>query len=477
MGWKSVRWLAVLVFLTLPIPYFADIIYFKDGSVLIVEKAWEEGDQVKYQTPSGVKIIPRDTVSKIKAQQAVPSPDPSAPFGLAIPLESASKPPATIVLPAAAAGKEQVSDELIKRLREAVSSDPSSPAARRRLVEALNIYASMQVLKGEARTARDLLQEAYQLDKNFRPTLVHLAVVNYQASAYHAAENLLLEALRLQDRDSYAHYLLGEAYYAQDKVPQAIQEWKTALDLGADQALSAKIKKAEEEAGVHNELGVLHSAHFILRYDRQVSDYNLGENILVTLEQLYRRLTAQLTAEAPETVAVILYTQQTYFDITQAPQWSGALFDGKIRVPAKGLMGVSKDLENMLLHELTHSFLHSSCQERCPIWFHEGVAQWMEGKSASNYRKILVELSRNQKILPLNRLESSFMGLPRELATVAYIEGLSAVEYLVEKYGNKILPALVESMRQNYTFAQAFEASSSIPYSSLQADWEAWLKE
>lgn len=476
MELKSSWLLLTLWVLSLPATLRSDIIYFKNGGVLIVEKVWEEGDQVKYQTSSGVKAIPRNTVSKIKAQQAMPSPDPSAPFGLAIPAENVSKLPASIALPAVPAGKEQVSDDLIKRLREAASADSSNQVVRRRLVEALNIYASVQGLKGENRQARDLLQEAYKLDNNFRPTLVHLAVVNYQTSDYRAAENLLLEALRLQDRDSYAHYLLGEAYYAQDKVQPAIQEWKTALDQGADPALSAKIKKAEEEAGVHNELGVLHSAHFILRYDRQVSDYNLGEEILVTLEQLYRRLAAQLTAEAPETVAVILYTQQAYFDITQAPQWSGALFDGKIRVPAKGLMGVSKDLENVLLHELTHSFLHASCRDRCPIWFHEGVAQWMEGKSAANYRKILVELSRNQKILPLNQLESSFMGLPRELATVAYIEGLSAVEYLVEKHGNKILRALVEFMRQNYTFAQAFEASSSKPYSSLQSDWEAWLK-
>jgi tetratricopeptide (TPR) repeat protein len=477
MKLKSSWLLLTLWTLSMPATLQGDIIYFKDGSVLIVEKAWEEGEQVKYQTSSGVKAIPRNAVSKIKAQQPMPSPDPSAPFGLAIPAESISKPPATIPLPSAPLSQEQVSDDLIKRLREAALSDSSNPMARRRLVEALNVHASMQMLKGEIRQARDLLLEAYKLDKNFRPTLVHLAVVNYRTSDYRAVENLLLEALRVQDRDSYAHYLLGEAYYAQDKVQPAIQEWKTALDQGADPALSAKIKKAEEEAGVHNELGALHSAHFILRYDRQISDYSLGENILVTLEQLYRRLAAQLTVEAPETVAVILYTQQAYFDITQAPQWSGALFDGKIRVPAKGLMGVSKDLENVLLHELTHSFLQSSCQERCPIWFHEGVAQWMEGKSAATYRKILVELSKSQKILPLNRLESSFMGLPRELATVAYIEGLSAVEYLVEKYGAKILQALVESMRRNFTFAQAFEASSSKPYSSLQSDWETWLGE
>ena len=54
----------------------ADVIYLKNGNVLVVEKAWKEGDQVKYQAASGVQTIPLASVERLQSQKAVPA-DPS----------------------------------------------------------------------------------------------------------------------------------------------------------------------------------------------------------------------------------------------------------------------------------------------------------------------------------------------------------------------------------------------------------------
>jgi thiol-disulfide isomerase/thioredoxin len=53
-----------------------DVIYLKNGNVLVVEKAREEGDQVKYETTSGLQTIPLASVKRLQVQKAVPS-DPS----------------------------------------------------------------------------------------------------------------------------------------------------------------------------------------------------------------------------------------------------------------------------------------------------------------------------------------------------------------------------------------------------------------
>lgn len=53
-----------------------DVIYLKDGSVLVVEKAWKEGEHVKYQTASGVQAIRLDSVKRLQGQKAAPA-DPS----------------------------------------------------------------------------------------------------------------------------------------------------------------------------------------------------------------------------------------------------------------------------------------------------------------------------------------------------------------------------------------------------------------
>jgi Thioredoxin-like domain len=53
-----------------------DVIYLKNGDVIVAEKAWEDGDQVKYQVSSGIQTIPRATVKRLQGQKANPA-DPS----------------------------------------------------------------------------------------------------------------------------------------------------------------------------------------------------------------------------------------------------------------------------------------------------------------------------------------------------------------------------------------------------------------
>jgi thiol-disulfide isomerase/thioredoxin len=53
-----------------------DVIVLKNGNVLVVEKAWEEGDQVKYQTASGLQTIPLASVKRLQGQKVTPA-DPS----------------------------------------------------------------------------------------------------------------------------------------------------------------------------------------------------------------------------------------------------------------------------------------------------------------------------------------------------------------------------------------------------------------
>ena len=128
-------------------------------------------------------------------------------------------------------------------------------------------------------------------------TLANLAIVNYRTGNYRASEDLLLTCLGMDRRDQGTHLLLGEAYYAQEKVAQAINQWTEGLQLGPEsQEYRQDLIKLAKNLGVHSELGVLQSAHFILRYDRKVSDYQLGQQILVTLEGLYRQLSVDLTS-------------------------------------------------------------------------------------------------------------------------------------------------------------------------------------
>ena len=59
------------------------------------------------------------------------------------------------------------------------------------------------------------------------------------------------------------------------------------------------VDKAQREIIEHNQLGALQSAHFILRYDRNISDQQLGQQILVSLERLYTQFSKEVVSRPP----------------------------------------------------------------------------------------------------------------------------------------------------------------------------------
>jgi len=190
------------------------------------------------------------------------------------------------------------------------------------------------------------------------------------------------------------------------------------------------------------------------------------------LEDLYRRLSNELNSQAPETVAVILYPDQAYFDVTRAPGWAGGVFDGKIRIPIRGLHSVTSELKATLAHELTHCFMTALPGRGSPIWFLEGVAQVQEGRSAVADRKALAQLQQANSLIPLKSLRGSFMGLPTDKADLAYAEALSAVEYLIARFGRSAIRELLALMAQNYNFENAFNTALQQNVSEFETSWQ-----
>jgi len=469
---------AVLCLLLISPHTEADVIYLTNGNVLVVEKAWEEGGEVRYQTGGKVKNLSKSAVKRIQEQKASPAPEGAAPrYGIAF---DDSRPAAVgESIPSKTtnlrSSTSAVSKELLNQLTENLKSAPADSQAKSDLVQALNSLAALQAAQGDLSGAKSSLDEALALDKKDLATLANLAIINYRTGNYRASEDLLLSCLSMNKRDQGIHFLLGEAYYAQEKVAQAVNQWTEALQFGPNPEISTRLDKARKESGFHNELGVLQSAHFILRYDRKVSDYQLGQQVLTTLEGLYRQLSVDLTSQPPATVAVILYPDQAYFDITRAPSWSGALFDGKIRVPTRGLSSVTSELSAVLVHELTHAFIRSLPGRGCPSWFNEGVAQFQEGKSTSNHRKWLEALNREGRLIPLIGLKGSFVGLAAGDASLAYNEGLAAVEFLVASAGKTSIHRILDLMGKNYNFESAFQNVTHKSVEQFDAEWRGSL--
>src|ERR1019366_2472783 len=97
---------------------------------------------------------------------------------------------------------------------------------------------------------------------------------------------------------------------------------------------------------------------------------------------------------------------------------TGAINDGKLRIPINGIASVTPELARVLKHELTHSFVSQMSSNRCPTW------QIEEGKSSASYGHQLAPLFAAGNEIPFNMLEGSFMSFYAPEATAAYAESL-----------------------------------------------------
>src|SRR5713226_9708160 len=423
----------------------ADTIVLKNGKRIIALSAVEEGDKVKYLTSAGELSLPKSIVDHIERSGA-------ALMGGAPGADAANL---TITPPTMESGGTftevehgavhdgSIDREYIAKLESAAHSG----GRRANLSAALGHHAAanfelahgdMEHALSDARTALSYAPEEPVL-------LMNVGYLLLRRSEFKESLEYLERARRFAPDSADVPKLEGWAYYGLNKLDQAVAEWKRAQALRPDKEVQVALDKAladkqEEESYKENA-----SSHFKLRYSGAAAPA-LARDVLRTLERHFSAIESELNFTPPESIGVILYTQDAFSDITKAPAWAGALNDGRIRVPVQGLESVDSELSRVLKHELTHSFiaqktrsacmgLAASCAIRAPAWIQEGLAQWMEGQRFGEDAAVLLQIYSAGHAIPLGRLEGSWLNMSGDTARYAYAWALANIEYIVQADG------------------------------------------
>jgi tetratricopeptide (TPR) repeat protein len=305
--------------------------------------------------------------------------------------------------------------------------------------------------------------------------LMNVAYLYLRKSEYKQSLDYLDRAKRVAPDNADVAKLAGWAYYGMNKMDQAVAEWKRAMALRPDAEVKAALDKAqrdkqEEETYKENE-----SAHFNLKYNG-AAEPSLARDVLRTLEGHFSAIESALNYTPPESIGVILYTQQAFADITQAPGWVGALNDGRIRVPVRGLSGVNAELSRVLKHELTHSFIKQKTRGLAPTWIQEGLAQWMEGKRSSDNGAVLAQIYGEGHAASLGRLEGSWMGLDGNQAAYAYAWALANIEYIVQSDGMSDIERILDRIASGESTESALRAVLHSDYNDVMQSTAEYLK-
>ena len=412
----------------------ADTIVLKNGRRILVLSVVEEGDKVRYQTAAGELSLPKSIVDHIERGGAVPMPD--SPSASAASL--AMTPPAMESSPAnAAAENGAVHDGAVDRefLAKAVAEARSgAPEANNAAAIAHHAAALFELSRGDLEHALADERTALIYAPENPAILLSAAFLHLRRSEYKQALDFLDRAKRVAPENPDIPKLAGWAYYGMNKLNEAVREWQRALALHPDAEVQAALEKAQRDKQEEENYRENESSHFTLRYSGE-AEPQLAREVLRALEMHFSAIESELNYTPPEPIGVILYTQQAFADITQAPGWAGALNDGRIRVPVQGLKQLTPDLSRVLKHELTHSFVRQKTRGHAPTWIQEGLAQWMEGKRGGEMAGALVQNFEQKQARSLSELEGSWIQLPVDKAAYAYAWALATIEYIVQVDG------------------------------------------
>ncbi len=312
-----------------------------------------------------VGLVVARTVSGPARPGRVPAPVPAAASSRA-PAVAVDEPPPTFATPAPPA-LEQIRDEVAsidlrdREQADAITRRLATPAALtagdvgdaeallsrhpdekgiRNLLEAvLEAVASNEANRRQFAEATAHLRRAAEVQPGSVRPVMALAQLHLSTGDWPSAEAAFRAVLAIEPRNAPALRALGFALLRQDRNREAAEVLRAALEIEDDSPTRALLGRLQK--GMADEKGMTEQrlSHFNVRYDGEPRTTWGARSSASPRAPLRDPRLAPSTTSPANTVPVILFSQQGYYDAAGAPAWSGGAydnFDGRIRIPIGG---------------------------------------------------------------------------------------------------------------------------------------------
>ena len=447
----------------------AEVIHLKNGRTIYADQVHENGTHLEYEIGEDSYAIPKSSVDHVEAGGIRPERPASDGTG--------SKDVPSFTPSDELRGEAEVIDRIIREGKvdgDALAAIEQQGNARV-TAAAYFIAGKHEMEQTNFSKARTYFESALRFEGQ-NPTILnyYVALLLRTGDAIEALP-YAERAARIAPDSPDTLAVLGYAQYSNDRNKDAIRSWKRSLQLRPDAQVQKYLEKAERDASAELDFTQNESSHFTLKYEGRQTPESLRRDLVSTLESHYGDLVRDLGVAPRGSIAVILYTDQAFFDVTQSPSWAGAVNDGKLRIPVNGMSSVTPELSRVLKHELAHSFINQLSGGRCPQWLNEGIAQAMEPKSLSSRGRRLAQLFKAQQEIPYNALEGSFMRFSGMEAILAYDESLAAVQFIIDTQSMSDLQRILQRLAEGNSTETALRATIHDDYGRLQDEVGRYL--
>jgi tetratricopeptide (TPR) repeat protein len=295
--------------------------------------------------------------------------------------------------------------------RQAMAGDPRNP----RLYLGLGLAASLENRNVEAKAALD---HALALD----PTL-------YEARQF-----------------------LGQVYYRLGDLQTAVATYETLVAGSPESPLRPTLERWRRELELQARMRQEVGNHFTVSFEGP-EEAELAARALQSLDAAYWRIGQTLSTYPTTPIAVVLYTAEQFRDITRAPSWAAASYDGTIRVPMRGALRKPEERARVLSHEFTHALVRNLSPRTLPLWLNEGLATALEADDLSWAES---RVGRHGGKAPIGSLAGSFGRLNGADAELAYASSALAAKRLLDEAGGFAVANLIRDLGEGADLEAAF---------------------
>lgn len=361
-----------------------------------------------------------------------------------------------------------VTPEVVEEVTRLAEENPSAPYALEWAGAAHLFMAGRLIDEAKYREALVYLQSAQAYKPDRRWLAWYAAVCHHRLREPQPAIESAQAALAFGP-DAEMYSILGSAYYYREELSRAIEAWQDSLEIRDDPVVRRSLEKALAESRLHATLDDKRLAHFIVRYEGETLE-DPGRLVLASLDRSWASLKLALGFEPNERIVVVLYTRQGY-ETLGGLHWPRAFFDGKVRLPVRGLSRVDARIESTLTHELTHAFLYAWMGSYDPRWLQEGLAVYMTGaRSEADGQMIASALERDGRLL--NCLANDDYGDERYF----YPASTSAVEYFLAKRGMGGVRVLLAALADGQSIDTALKNLVGKDEMGFLEEWAHFMK-
>ena len=153
------------------------------------------------------------------------------------------------------------------------------------------------------------------------------------------------------------------------------------------------------------------------------------------------------------------------------------LFKNRVVIP---FTGSYEDLRHVIYHELTHVFMfdivygglvesvvRQAYFNPVPLWFVEGLAEYVSEGWDSEAEMILRDLTVSNRIVPLQYLYGGYL---------VYKEGQSALNFIADRYGEEKIAEIVRHLARTQNLERSLREAIGLSTTELSAEWVEWLQ-